>query len=329
MTKLSIKKFIVTLAIAVCATLGAQAGLDAQPAEAAPSIIVDGQTISSDVVPTIMSGRTMVPVRAIGEMLDASVVWSDATRTVTITKGSNTMYLTAGQYSYTLNGTTQSLDVPITIVNGRTLAPLRVISEGLGAGVLWANNTVYVSATGKILVQVDVGSGYVLNLRSGPGTQYANVGTVQNGAFLEVIDVASNGWYKIKTANGEGAYVSNDYAHLYTGVNSGSPVTPTPDPDPDENQGTPPTSPRAAISASTSTAAPLQSPPLPSIKMAPSALLGKPSSFLPVTAFTAQVEPSTAAQSAPSTQASTKSISTPTSHRSCAINSLQQAPPSS
>ena len=85
MTKLSIKKFIVTLAIAVCATLGAQAGLDAQPAEAAPSIIVDGQTISSDVAPTIMSGRTMVPVRAIGEMLDASVVWSDATRTVTIT----------------------------------------------------------------------------------------------------------------------------------------------------------------------------------------------------------------------------------------------------
>ena len=238
MTKLSIKKFIVTLAIAVCATLGAQAGLDVQPAEAAPSIIVDGQTISSDVAPTIMSGRTMVPVRAIGEMLDASVVWSDATRTVTITKGSNTMYLTAGQYSYTLNGTTQSLDVPITIVNGRTLAPLRVISEGLGAGVLWANNTVYVSATGKILVQVDVGSGYVLNLRSGPGTQYANVGTVQNGSFLEVIDVASNGWYKIKTANGEGAYVSNDYAHLYTGVNSGSPVTPTPDPDPGDNQGT-------------------------------------------------------------------------------------------
>ena len=43
MTKLSIKKFIVTLAIAVCATLGAQAGLDAQPAEAAPTNILEGQ----------------------------------------------------------------------------------------------------------------------------------------------------------------------------------------------------------------------------------------------------------------------------------------------
>ena len=215
MTKLSIKKFIITLALAVCATLGTQAAIDAQPAEAAVSIIVDGQTISSDVSPTIMSGRTMVPVRAIGEVLDANVVWSDATRTVTVTKGSNTLYLTAGSYSYTLNGTTNSLDVPVTIVNGRTLVPLRVISESLGAGVLWANNTVYVSSSGKILVQVDVGDGYVLNLRSGPGTEYANIGTVQNGVFLEVIDVAANGWYKIKTANSEGAYISNEYAHLY------------------------------------------------------------------------------------------------------------------
>ena len=234
MTKLSIKKFIITLALAVCATLGTQAAIDAQPAEAAVSIIVDGQTISSDVSPTIMSGRTMVPVRAIGEVLDANVVWSDATRTVTVTKGSNTLYLTAGSYSYTLNGTTNSLDVPVTIVNGRTLVPLRVISESLGAGVLWANNTVYVSSSGKILVQVDVGDGYVLNLRSGPGTEYANIGTVQNGVFLEVIDVAANGWYKIKTANSEGAYISNEYAHLYSSVNSGSPITPTPDPDPSE-----------------------------------------------------------------------------------------------
>lgn len=242
MTKSFFKKFISSMTLAAFVAVSAQSVVDVQPAEAAGvSIIVDGQTVPSDVSPTLISGRTMVPVRVIGEYLDATVNWDNGTRTATITKGDKTVTLTEGQYSYTLNGATSSLDVPITIVGNRTMAPLRVISEALGAGVLWANNTVYVSSAGKVLVQVDVGDGYTLNLRSGPGTDYSTIGSVQNGVYLEVIGVASNGWYQIQTANGEGAYVSNEFAHLYTGSNAGSPVTPTPDPSEPEQPSTPST----------------------------------------------------------------------------------------
>lgn len=228
-----LKKFIATLTIVAITAFSAQAILHTERADAAGiSIIIDGKTVPSDVSPTLISGRTMVPVRVISEYLNATVNWDNSTRTATITKGSTTVKLTQGQYSYTLNGITNSLDVPVTIVGNRTMAPLRVISESLGAGVLWANNTVYIGSTGSVLIQVDVGSGYTLNLRSGPGTNYDKVGSVQNGAYLEVLDVASNGWYKIKTSNGEGAYASNEFAHLYTGTNGGTPVEPTPDPDP-------------------------------------------------------------------------------------------------
>lgn len=231
MTKKTFKKYIALLVLVAVSFLSVQAVGDAEPAAAADvAIIIDGQNVPSDVSPTIVSGRTMVPVRVIGEYLNASVVWDNSTRTATITKGSTTLKLTEGQYSYTLNGTTNSLDVPVTIIGNRTMAPLRVISEALGAGVLWANNTVYVSSSGTVLIKVDQVDGSVVNLRQGPGTSYPVVGTVTSGTYLEIIDVASNGWYKIKTANGEDAYITNEYTTLYSGSNSGSPITPTPDP---------------------------------------------------------------------------------------------------
>lgn len=231
MTKKTFKKYIALLVLVAVSFLSVQAVGDAETAAAADvAIIIDGQNVPSDVSPTIISGRTMVPVRVIGEYLNASVVWDNSTRTATITKGSTTLKLTEGQYSYTLNGTTNSLDVPVTIIGNRTMAPLRVISEALGAGVLWANNTVYVSSSGTVLIKVDQVDGSVVNLRQGPGTSYPVVGTVTSGTYLEIIDVASNGWYKIKTANGEDAYITNEYTTLYSGSNSGSPITPTPDP---------------------------------------------------------------------------------------------------
>lgn len=237
MTKLLIKKCISLLVIAVAVLFSIQTVMDAEPAAAANiSIIIDGQTVSSDVSPTIINDRTMVPVRVIGEYLNATVVWDNSTRTATITKGSTTLKLTEGQYSYTLNGTSNSLDVPITIIGDRTMAPLRVISEALGAGVLWTNNTVYVSSSGTVLIQVNQVDGNVVNLRQGPSTDYPVVGTVTSGTYLEIIGVASNGWYQIKTANSEDAYITNEYTSLYSGNNAGSPVTPTPDPGTSEEQ---------------------------------------------------------------------------------------------
>ncbi|MCX6063853.1 MAG: copper amine oxidase N-terminal domain-containing protein [Caldiserica bacterium] len=41
--------------------------------------------ISLDAPPSIVSGRTLVPLRFISEQLGAGVVWDGITRTVTIT----------------------------------------------------------------------------------------------------------------------------------------------------------------------------------------------------------------------------------------------------
>jgi hypothetical protein len=50
------------------------------------AIIVNGVQVKSDVPPQIINGRTMVPLRAVAEALDADVAWNQAANTVSITR---------------------------------------------------------------------------------------------------------------------------------------------------------------------------------------------------------------------------------------------------
>jgi len=54
--------------------------LFATPISAAPTIQIDGKNISFDVPPAIENGRTLVPARAILEVLGADTQWDENTR---------------------------------------------------------------------------------------------------------------------------------------------------------------------------------------------------------------------------------------------------------
>lgn len=49
-----------------------------------PAVVVNGEEVVIDVPPTILKGRTMVPIRFVAENLGAEVEWDGPTRTVTI-----------------------------------------------------------------------------------------------------------------------------------------------------------------------------------------------------------------------------------------------------
>lgn len=91
---------------------------------------VNGKDKSVDVPPTIINNRTMVPLRFIGEALGAEFDWDAKTRTVTVVLGEKELKLV-------IDKLTPGLDVPATIVNGRTLVPVRYVSENFGANVTW------------------------------------------------------------------------------------------------------------------------------------------------------------------------------------------------
>ncbi len=110
-------------------------------AEDTIQIIIDDKVLSTDVPPMIIEGRTLVPLRAIFEALGAVVGWDEATQTVTATKQGTTIVLTIDQKQATVNGATQELDVPATVINDRTMVPVRFIANSLGSYVEWVDST--------------------------------------------------------------------------------------------------------------------------------------------------------------------------------------------
>lgn len=100
---------------------------------------VDGNYLTMDVPPTVIDGRTLVPLRAIFESLNANIEWDAASRKVTGTKGSTTVVLVINNKLAKVNGQNVMLDVPATIIDGRTLVPARFIAESLGKRVEWDN----------------------------------------------------------------------------------------------------------------------------------------------------------------------------------------------
>lgn len=105
------------------------------------TIRINGEVVPTDVPPYIDNGRTMVPIRAISEGLGARVAWYEGTRQVYVRLGDNDMWLTIGSKTATLNDKKVTLDAAASIVSGRTMVPIRFISENIGCKVGWDNAT--------------------------------------------------------------------------------------------------------------------------------------------------------------------------------------------
>lgn len=100
-------------------------------------VYINGQLQQFDVPPTVVSGRTLVPLRAIFEALGAEVTWDAGTQTAMATWPGGDLHLPVGSTEVTVRGETRTLDVPGQIIGNRTLVPLRFVGETLGAQVGW------------------------------------------------------------------------------------------------------------------------------------------------------------------------------------------------
>ena len=102
-----------------------------------------------EVAPYTVEGRTMVPVRIISEAFGADVQYIHDELKVVITLGNKNISLIIGEKTATVDGKVVELDVPSVETNGRTLVPLRFVSESLGFDVK------YIATTEQILITND------------------------------------------------------------------------------------------------------------------------------------------------------------------------------
>lgn len=127
-------------------TLAIPTAIWANTASSSIRLVVNGKEVLPDVPPVLQDGRVLVPVRWVAEALGANVVWDAAKNAVLINTLPEAVNASSGTIQLFVNGKLIQPDVPPTILNGRTLVPVRWVSEALGAVVNWdgAGQIVYV-----------------------------------------------------------------------------------------------------------------------------------------------------------------------------------------
>jgi hypothetical protein len=101
----------------------------------------DGRKMTLDQPPIAVQGTTLVPLRFIAESLGGEVNWSRAEQKITLIKGAKLIEMWIGEKNINVNGKlVPALQAP-TVKNGRTLVPLRFVSEHFGWKVDWDGKT--------------------------------------------------------------------------------------------------------------------------------------------------------------------------------------------
>lgn len=117
------------------------------------NLLVEGQAIETDQPAVIVDSRTMVPVRVVAETLGSTVDWDGETKTVTFTQDTMTASMIVGDTKLTVAVddvvSDMAIDVPASIINSRTMVPIRFLSETFGYGVEWDGETKTVNVTAK------------------------------------------------------------------------------------------------------------------------------------------------------------------------------------
>lgn len=91
--------------------------------------------------PVISNSRTIVPIRSIVEAFGGKVSWNPALQEVTLTMHNDIIRLIIQSDVGYHNGTAHKLDASPTIINGRTMLPIRFVAERFNLAVAWDNSS--------------------------------------------------------------------------------------------------------------------------------------------------------------------------------------------
>jgi len=139
------------ISILLCALLLVGFGSLTVMANTPISVTLNSNPIAFDVPPQMVDSRTMVPLRAIFEALNADIDWDGDTQTITATRESVVVVMQVDNPVITVSGASITLDVPPLIINSRTLVPTRAVAESFGVDVQWNQNTQTVVLTTELV----------------------------------------------------------------------------------------------------------------------------------------------------------------------------------
>lgn len=109
------------------------------------TMTVNGQKQGIDAAPLLKNGTTYVPIKYILDSFGGTATWNNTSKKIMVIRGETFMELTVDKKEFMLNGSQKSAEVAPIVTGGRTLVPLRLVSEQLGITVKWEQKTKSIS----------------------------------------------------------------------------------------------------------------------------------------------------------------------------------------
>ena len=100
--------------------------------------------------PFVQNGRTMIPVRAVCNALEAEITWNYEDGSTVIESLGGTLKFNAEEDFYTSNGMNKNWSGKPVIINNIMYVPLRDICSELGKKVVWNNGEIYITENTRV-----------------------------------------------------------------------------------------------------------------------------------------------------------------------------------
>jgi hypothetical protein len=113
----------------------------AAPALRAHTVVLNGRPVLFDVSPRLANGRLEAGFRSMFESQGAKVTWHPETRTARSVSGALTVEVPIGQTVARVNGAPVEMGSQASIIQGRTMVPVRFFASVVGAGLYWDSET--------------------------------------------------------------------------------------------------------------------------------------------------------------------------------------------
>lgn len=160
-------------------------------------VMINGKELIADDMPLIVDGRTLVPLRPIGEAMECEVRWMQSTQTANIENSTTKVAMKIGSTIVSklkiTNTEVQSkivIDVPPMIINDRTYIPARALAEALDAVVGWD------PTTRTVMIVYDTTLKYVGNYAvetfAGTGERKKHDSSLSTMAFVSPEGISKN-----------------------------------------------------------------------------------------------------------------------------------------
>lgn len=110
-----------------------------------PTMEVNGKKQEVDpgrgTTPVILNDRAFLPIRSVIEAMGGTVGWDAELKKITIEARGNKIEMWLNSNTISVNGQYKKIDVAPTIINDRTVVPVRFVAENLGCEVDWDATT--------------------------------------------------------------------------------------------------------------------------------------------------------------------------------------------